>query len=87
MPLPLGHVWAKEAKPEAEEVFNARTVMQAFIQNTHAGDVPGGPVAKTPCSQSRGPWLNPCSGIKIPHVTTTKIPCAATKIQRSQINK
>ena len=26
------------------------------------GDVPGGPVAKTPCSQCRGPGFDPWSG-------------------------
>ena len=26
------------------------------------GDFPGGPVAKTPCSQYRGPGFNPWSG-------------------------
>ena len=25
-------------------------------------DLPAGPGAKTPCSQSRGPRFNPCSG-------------------------
>ena len=28
----------------------------------HLGDFPGGAVGKTPCSQCRGPGLNPWSG-------------------------
>ena len=31
---------------------------------------PAGPVAKTPCSQCRGPRFNPWSENQIPHVTT-----------------
>ena len=42
-------------------------------------DFPGGPVAKTPCSQCRGPRFDPWSGNKIPH--------AAAKSRHSQINK
>ena len=39
---------------------------------------PGGPVAKTPCSQCRGPGLDPWPG--------NQIPSATTKTQHSQIN-
>ena len=48
---------------------------------------------KTPCYRYRGPGSTPCQGtrfhmlqltIHIPHL---KIPCAATKIRGSQINK
>ena len=34
------------------------------------GDFPGGPVAKTPCSQFRGPRFKPSSGNEIPHAAT-----------------
>ena len=33
-------------------------------------DFPGGPAAKTPCSQCRGPRFNPWSGNYIPHAST-----------------
>ena len=33
-------------------------------------DFPGGPVAKSPPSQYRGPGFNPWSENEIPHVTT-----------------
>ena len=33
-------------------------------------DFPGGPVAKTPCSQYRGPRFNSWSGNWIPHAAT-----------------
>ena len=29
-------------------------------------DFPAGPVAKTPCSQCRGPWFDPWSGDRVP---------------------
>ena len=31
-------------------------------QRRVGGDFPGGPMAKTPCSQSQGPGTNPWSG-------------------------
>ena len=48
------------------------------------GDFPGGPVAKVPSSQCRGPRFNPWSGNYIPHATT-KDP--TTKPQSCQTNK
>ena len=39
------------------------------------GDFPGGPVAKTPHSQCRGPGFDPWSGIQIPHATTKDSSC------------
>ena len=39
--------------------------MGEFRGNKHIGphrDFPGGPVAKTPCSQSKGPGFDPWSG-------------------------
>ena len=56
-------------------------------------DFPGGPVANNWCSQFREPRFNPWSGNQIPHAVTRdpatkiKILFAATKTQRSQINK
>ena len=49
-------------------------------------DFSGGPVAKTPSSQCRGPRLDPWSGNYIPQ-DTTKILCATTKTRCSQISK
>ena len=43
-----------------------------------AGDLPGGPVTKTPHSQCWGPGFDPWSGNKVPH--------AAARTQHSQIN-
>ena len=43
------------------------------------GDFPGGPVAKTPSFQCKGPEFNTCSGNWIPHVTI--------KTRHSQINR
>ena len=57
---------------------------------------PGGPVAKTSCSQSREPRFYPWSRNQIPYTTTTKshmpqqtvkMPCATAKIGRSQVKK
>ena len=42
-------------------------------------DFPGSPVAKSPCSQPRGPGFNPWSETEIPHATT--------KTWCSQMNK
>ena len=36
-------------------------------------DLPGGPVAETPCSQFRGPGFDPWSGNWIPHATTRSL--------------
>ena len=54
---------------------------------THCGDFLGGPVAKTPHSQCRGPRFNPWSG-NWSHVSQrrSKILCASTETWRNQIN-
>ena len=58
---------------------------------TRVGDFPGGPVAKTPGSQCRGPRFNPWLGNWIPHATTkslhptAKDPACCNKDQRSQV--
>ena len=39
------------------------------------GDFPGGPVAKTLCSQCRGPGFNPWSGKLIPYATIQESAC------------
>jgi len=53
-------------------------VMQGNINITDR-DFAGGPVAKIPLSQCRGPRFDLCSGNQIPQATT--------KTLRSQINK
>ena len=50
------------------------------------GDFPGGPVAKTLCSQYRGLVFNPSSGNQIPHAITMSLH-SITKTESSQINK
>ena len=50
-------------------------LLQANLSAFHASepnprDFPGGPVAKTPHSQFRGPRFHPWSGNYIPHATT-----------------
>ena len=49
---------ANEVK-EAEEWEKQHRV---GIKNLNSGDVPGGPVAKTPCSQRKESGFNPWSG-------------------------
>ena len=44
-----------------------------------AGDFPGGPVARTPSSQCRGPGFNPWSGNWIPHAATKDLACKQAK--------
>ena len=63
-------------------------LLQAPLSSTtkQAQDFPGGPVAKTPCSQCRGPRFNPWSGNYIPQAEA-KISSATTKTWCSQINK
>ena len=41
-------------------------------------DFPGGPAAKTPCFQYRGPGFNPWSGKQIPYAATKSSPAANT---------
>ena len=38
----------------------------------HLGDFPDGPVAKTLCSQCRGPRFSPWSGNQIPHASAER---------------
>ena len=40
------------------------------LKNRQCGNFPDGPVAKTPCSQCRGPRCEPWLGNKIPHAAT-----------------
>ena len=51
-----------------------RTLAILSIQNMGPRDYPGGPVAKTPCSQSRGLGFHH-QGAKISHVTTKEFSC------------
>jgi len=71
--------------------YDLRT--EQLLKIVSQGDFPGGPVAKTLCSQSTGPGFNPWLGNHIPHATAkdpayqkVKIPCAATKAPGNQIN-
>ena len=44
-------------------------------ENKADGDFPGSPVAKTPCSQCRGPGFDPWPGNQMPHATTRDPAC------------
>ena len=57
-----------------------------LVKDRGYGDFPGGPVAKTPCSQCKGPEFNSWSGNQIPHATG-KIPHAVIKAWLSQFKK
>ena len=63
-----------------------------FLSEHSSWDFPGGPVAKTPRSQCRGPGFDPWSGNKILHAAsksshaTTEDPSAATRTPSSRIN-
>ena len=57
--------------------------MAVDLRDPISQGLPGGPVAKTRCSQYRGSHMLQLT-VNMPHL---KIPCAATKIQGSQINK
>ena len=51
-------------------------------------DFPGGPVAKTPCSQCRGPGSTPDQGTRSHMLQQrSKIPHVITKMWPSQMNK
>ena len=45
-------------------------IVWSYIKISIYRDFPGGPGAKTPCSQCRGPGFSPWSGNQIPHTTT-----------------
>ena len=45
-----------------EGAAGPRILSEAGLENAYAGDSPGGPVAKSPCSQGRRPGFNPWSG-------------------------
>ena len=46
-------------------------------KNLYPGTLPGGPVAKTPGSQCRGPGFQPWSGNQIPHAAAKSLRAAA----------
>ena len=56
----------------------------ATISKVPGGDFPGGPVAKTPCSQCRGPRFNTSSGNWILH-TATKVATCCNEDRRSSV--
>ena len=56
--------WSTEAAPLPTQCTPGYLVKHPFMQSPHVGwilfrDLPGGPGAKTPCSQCRGPGFNP----------------------------
>ena len=55
------------------------------IKNLNSGDFPGGPVAKTPCSQCKVRQLIPAQATRS-NVPQLKIPRVAKKTWHSQIN-
>jgi len=55
------------------------------IKNLNSGDFPGGPVAKTPCSQCKVRQLIPGQATRS-NVPQLKIPRVANKTWHSQIN-
>ena len=60
-----------DIKSIQNSIMNPHVPVTQFQCEKHfARDFPGGPVAKTPCSQCRRPGFNPCSGNLILHVTT-----------------
>ena len=50
--------------------LNFKFLFKKYLFRIYCRDFPGGIVAKTPCSQFRGPQFNPGSGNYIPHATT-----------------
>ena len=57
------------------EDFKNSTVRKQTTQLKVGRDFPGGPVAKTPHSQCRGPRFNPLSENLIPHAATKDPAC------------
>ena len=78
-------------------------VVSVLMKSELYWDFPGGQVAKTACSQCRGPRFDPWSGNYFPHATTKtsyattrkfphstrkiEAPHAATRIPHRQISK
>jgi hypothetical protein len=58
----------------------------ASVKELTCWDFPGGPGAKTPCSQCRGPGFDFWSGNQIPHAST-KGSHASTKLQPNKLKK
>ena len=72
----LYHLYVESKK--YNKLVNITKKKQTHRYREQTRDFPGGPVAKTPCSQWRGPRFNPWSGNWIPRAAT-KSPHAATK--------
>ena len=53
-----------------EGAVGPRILSEVGLENACAGDFPGGPVAKSPCSQGRRPGFNPWSGNQMSHPVT-----------------
>ena len=77
--------------PGTQGAFNKFTSFPTLYETS--GHFPGGPVAKTSCSQCRGPGFDPSSGNQSSHARTElkccnwKILQAATKTWCSQMGK
>ena len=81
--------------------YGKRFVKKLKIELNRSRDFPGGPVAKTPCSQCAGPGFKPCFEELRSHMLQLNIPHATMKMyimcynedvycwktQHSQINK
>ena len=61
--------WGREEADTTERLH-----FQAILR-MQRGDFPGGAVAKTPCSQGRGPGFNPWSENEIPHAANKDYTC------------
>ena len=61
-----------EYKIEAKGQDEALLVQKRKVRN-----FPGGPMAKTPCSQCGGPGFDPWSGNWIPHAATKDPSCCS----------
>ena len=53
----------------------SRGIRKRWHENKADGDFPGIPVAKTPCSQCRGPGFDPWPGNQMPHATARDPAC------------
>ncbi|XP_024617327.1 uncharacterized protein LOC112410801 isoform X1 [Neophocaena asiaeorientalis asiaeorientalis] len=99
VPQNLGHLIQPPSNTAESTIFCFNQSL-CLCRSECSQDFPGGPVAKTSCTQCRGPGSNPGQGtgshmpqlrvrmpqLKIPRATM-KIPRAATKTRRSQTNK
>lgn len=60
----------KRDKQSLISIYLLMKLILAFIKSAFEGDFPGSPVAKTLCSQCRGPRFNSCSELDPTYATT-----------------